>query len=101
MSQWALAWCLKTPAVSAVIPGCKSPAQVEANAAAAEHPRVLRLSLLPIFLRTGEREVARLRSHTAAASWTELHGAIDAGRIGWRLAAEQSKRNTTILTARS
>ncbi|MCF7761973.1 MAG: aldo/keto reductase, partial [Cephaloticoccus sp.] len=24
MAQWALAWCLKNPAVSAVIPGCKS-----------------------------------------------------------------------------
>jgi aryl-alcohol dehydrogenase-like predicted oxidoreductase len=36
MAQWALAWCLKNPAVSAVIPGCKDPAQVAANAAAAE-----------------------------------------------------------------
>ena len=36
MAQWALAWCLKNPLVSAVIPGCKDPAQVEANAAAAE-----------------------------------------------------------------
>jgi aryl-alcohol dehydrogenase-like predicted oxidoreductase len=36
MSQWALAWCLRNPVVTAVIPGCKSPAQVEANAAAAE-----------------------------------------------------------------
>ncbi|MCF7686836.1 MAG: aldo/keto reductase, partial [Cephaloticoccus sp.] len=35
MAQWALAWCLKNPAVSAVIPGCKSPEQVRANAAAA------------------------------------------------------------------
>ena len=35
MAQWALAWCLKNPAVTAVIPGCKSPAQVRANAAAA------------------------------------------------------------------
>jgi aryl-alcohol dehydrogenase-like predicted oxidoreductase len=35
MSQWALAWCLKNPLVSAVIPGCKDPAQVRANAAAA------------------------------------------------------------------
>jgi aryl-alcohol dehydrogenase-like predicted oxidoreductase len=35
MAQWALAWCLKHPAVTAVIPGCKSPAQVRANAAAA------------------------------------------------------------------
>ncbi len=36
MAQWALAWCLKNPAVTAVIPGCKSSAQVAANAAAAE-----------------------------------------------------------------
>ena len=35
MAQWALAWCLKNPAVSTVIPGCKDPAQVAANAAAA------------------------------------------------------------------
>ena len=37
MSQWALAWCLKNPAVTAVIPGCKSPEQIRANAAAALH----------------------------------------------------------------
>jgi len=36
MAQWALAWCLKNPVVSAVIPGCKDHAQVGANAAAAE-----------------------------------------------------------------
>ncbi|HOX58095.1 MAG TPA: aldo/keto reductase [Candidatus Paceibacterota bacterium] len=36
MAQWALAWCLKHPAVTTVIPGCKDPAQVAANAAAAE-----------------------------------------------------------------
>jgi aryl-alcohol dehydrogenase-like predicted oxidoreductase len=36
MAAWALAWCLRHPAVSAVIPGCKSPQQVAANAAAAE-----------------------------------------------------------------
>jgi aryl-alcohol dehydrogenase-like predicted oxidoreductase len=36
MAKWALAWCLKHPAVTAAIPGCKDPAQVEANAAAAE-----------------------------------------------------------------
>jgi aryl-alcohol dehydrogenase-like predicted oxidoreductase len=35
MAQWALAWCLKNPVVSAAIPGCKDPAQVAANAAAA------------------------------------------------------------------
>nr|WP_145165047.1 aldo/keto reductase [Paenibacillus terrae] len=46
MAQWALAWCLQNPAVDCVIPGCKSPEQVEANAAAADldmvqdtHPR--------------------------------------------------------------
>jgi aryl-alcohol dehydrogenase-like predicted oxidoreductase len=36
MAQWALAWCLKHPAVTAVIPGCKDVEQVEKNAAAAE-----------------------------------------------------------------
>jgi len=36
MAQWALAWCLQNPAVSTVIPGCKDPAQVRSNAAAAE-----------------------------------------------------------------
>ncbi len=36
MGQWALAWCLKNPLVSCVIPGCKDPAQVEANAGAAK-----------------------------------------------------------------
>jgi len=36
MARWALAWCLKTQAVTSVIPGCKSVAQVEENAAAAE-----------------------------------------------------------------
>jgi aryl-alcohol dehydrogenase-like predicted oxidoreductase len=36
MAQWALAWCLKNPLVSAVIPGSKNPAQVKANAAAAQ-----------------------------------------------------------------
>lgn len=36
MGQWALAWCLKNSLVSAVIPGCKDPAQVAANAAAAD-----------------------------------------------------------------
>lgn len=48
MATWALAWCLQHPAVSCVIPGCKSVAQVEANAKAAEldlvrddHPQAL------------------------------------------------------------
>ncbi len=36
MATWALAWCLKHPAVSCVIPGCKTVAQVESNAAAAD-----------------------------------------------------------------
>jgi aryl-alcohol dehydrogenase-like predicted oxidoreductase len=36
MSQWALAWCLKNPIVSTLIPGCKNPEQVKANASAAE-----------------------------------------------------------------
>lgn len=35
MAQWALAWCLKHPAVTAVIPGCKDVRQLEANARAA------------------------------------------------------------------
>ncbi len=35
MAAWALAWCLRNPAVTAVIPGCKDPAQVMQNAAAA------------------------------------------------------------------
>jgi aryl-alcohol dehydrogenase-like predicted oxidoreductase len=35
MTQWALAWCLNSPYVSAVIPGCKSVDQVRSNAAAA------------------------------------------------------------------
>ncbi|MBT2291277.1 aldo/keto reductase [Paenibacillus albidus] len=36
MAQWALAWCLRHSAVSAVIPGCKNVQQVISNAAAAE-----------------------------------------------------------------
>ncbi|MFA9477789.1 aldo/keto reductase [Phycisphaerales bacterium AB-hyl4] len=36
MAQWALAWCLKHPAVTCVIPGCKNPEQVHGNAAAAD-----------------------------------------------------------------
>ena len=34
MAAWALAWCLQHPAVTCVIPGCKSPAQVTSNASA-------------------------------------------------------------------
>lgn len=36
MAQWALAWCLKNPVVSAVIPGMKNIEQVEINAKAAD-----------------------------------------------------------------
>ncbi len=36
MAKWAMAWCLKNPAVTALIPGCKNPEQVRANAGAAE-----------------------------------------------------------------
>lgn len=44
MAAWALAWCLKHPAVTAVIPGCKNPAQVDSNASVVallddEHPQ--------------------------------------------------------------
>jgi aryl-alcohol dehydrogenase-like predicted oxidoreductase len=35
MASWALAWCLKRPVVTCVIPGCKNPEQVRQNAAAA------------------------------------------------------------------
>jgi aryl-alcohol dehydrogenase-like predicted oxidoreductase len=37
MATWALAWCLKHPAVTSVIPGCKNPEQVVSNARAAEY----------------------------------------------------------------
>ena len=36
MAKWAMAWCLKNPLVAALIPGCKNPDQVRANASAAE-----------------------------------------------------------------
>jgi len=36
LAKWAMAWCLKNPLVTAVIPGCKNPEQVKANAGAAE-----------------------------------------------------------------
>ena len=36
MAQWALAWCLKNPVVTSVIPGCKNVVQVESNAKAAD-----------------------------------------------------------------
>jgi myo-inositol catabolism protein IolS len=48
MAPWALAWCLQHPAVTCVIPGCKTVEQVESNASAAnldlvrdEHPQAL------------------------------------------------------------
>ena len=40
MAQWALAWCLRHPAVTCVIPGCKTVEQVESNAIAADLPDV-------------------------------------------------------------
>jgi aryl-alcohol dehydrogenase-like predicted oxidoreductase len=40
MAQWALAWCLRHPAVTAVIPGCKDVDQVLSNARAATLPMV-------------------------------------------------------------
>jgi aryl-alcohol dehydrogenase-like predicted oxidoreductase len=36
MADWAIAWCLRDPVVSAVICGCKNPDQVRANAGAAD-----------------------------------------------------------------
>lgn len=36
MAQWALAWCLKNPAVSSVLVGCKNKEQLELNAKAAD-----------------------------------------------------------------
>lgn len=49
MAPWALAWCLQHPAVTCVIPGCKTVAQVQSNASAAElnlvtddHPQAVR-----------------------------------------------------------
>ena len=48
MAPWALAWCLQHPAVSCVIPGCKSVEQVKSNASAAaldlvrdDHPQAV------------------------------------------------------------
>lgn len=48
MAAWALAWCLQHPAVTCVIPGCKTVAQVESNASAADlvsddHPQATTL----------------------------------------------------------
>jgi aryl-alcohol dehydrogenase-like predicted oxidoreductase len=36
MAKWALAWCLKHPAVTAVIPGCKNADQVTINASSVD-----------------------------------------------------------------
>ena len=48
MAPWALAWCLQHPAITCVIPGCKTMEQVETNASAADldmvrddHPQAL------------------------------------------------------------
>jgi aryl-alcohol dehydrogenase-like predicted oxidoreductase len=48
MAAWALAWCLQHPAVTCVIPGCKTVAQVDSNASAAnldmvrdDHPQAV------------------------------------------------------------
>jgi myo-inositol catabolism protein IolS len=46
-ATWALSWVLKHPAVTAVIPGCKTPEQVELNAKAAQladdhHPQSIK-----------------------------------------------------------
>ena len=35
MAKWAMAWCLRNPIVTALIPGCKNPGQVRVNASAA------------------------------------------------------------------
>ncbi|MCM3690908.1 aldo/keto reductase [Neobacillus niacini] len=50
MAQWALAWCLKHPAVTSVIPGCKNVEQVELNALVADlelvsdkHPQAVKV----------------------------------------------------------
>jgi aryl-alcohol dehydrogenase-like predicted oxidoreductase len=51
MAPWALAWCLQHPAVTCVIPGCKTVEQVDSNASAADldmvranHPQALKLN---------------------------------------------------------
>jgi myo-inositol catabolism protein IolS len=40
MAGWALAWCLQHPAVTCVIPGCKSVEQLDLNARAADREPV-------------------------------------------------------------
>jgi aryl-alcohol dehydrogenase-like predicted oxidoreductase len=42
MASWALAWCLRHPAVTCVIPGCRNPAQVRSNANAVSIPSLVR-----------------------------------------------------------
>ena len=37
MAPWALGWCLRNPAVTTVIPGCKNVEQVESNARAVDY----------------------------------------------------------------
>ncbi len=43
MAQWALAWCLRDPVVTCVIPGCRSAEQVASNATASERLESVRL----------------------------------------------------------
>lgn len=47
MAQWALAWCLRHPAVASVVVGCKSVAQVTLNAGVAEMDLEDRRTLVP------------------------------------------------------
>jgi aryl-alcohol dehydrogenase-like predicted oxidoreductase len=42
MAAWALAWCLQHPAVTCVIPGCKTVEQLDLNASAADLKQVSR-----------------------------------------------------------
>lgn len=44
MASWALAWCLRDPVISSVIPGCRTPGQVRANAAASDLSAELKFS---------------------------------------------------------
>jgi aryl-alcohol dehydrogenase-like predicted oxidoreductase len=51
MAPWALAWCLQHPAITCVIPGCKTVEQLESNASAADldmmradHPQAWKLN---------------------------------------------------------
>ncbi len=40
MAQWALAWCLRHPAVTCVIPGCKTVEHVESIAMPEDLPEI-------------------------------------------------------------